>query len=64
MKPQICLGTAQFGLDYGVTNTSGKLLQETIAKILSEAQKENISMLDTASAYGDGENCGRVIDRK
>ena len=32
MKPQICLGTAQFGLDYGVTNKSGKLLKETISK--------------------------------
>ncbi len=65
MKPQICLGTAQFGLDYGVTNTSGKLLQKTIAKILSEAQKENISMLDTASAYGDAEKTiGQIIGKK
>ena len=65
MKPQICLGTAQFGLNYGITNKSGKLLKETIVNIISLAQKENINILDTASAYGDAEKIiGEVIGQR
>lgn len=65
MKPQICLGTAQFGLNYGITNTSGKLLKETIVNIINLAEKENINILDTASAYGNAEKIiGEVIGPK
>ncbi len=55
MKPSICLGTAQFGLDYGVTNTIGKLSMDCIEGILYKAQTEKINFIDTASAYGDAE---------
>ena len=43
MKPSICLGTAQFGLDYGVTNTIGKLSMDCIEGILYKAQTEKIN---------------------
>ena len=56
----IILGTAQFGLDYGVTNTSGKLNFDTIRKILGCAEKNNILTVDTAQAYGD---CEKIIGK-
>ena len=46
MKPSICLGTAQFGLDYGVTNTIGKLSMDCIEGILYKAQTEKINFID------------------
>ena len=52
---KLALGTAQFGLDYGVTNKQGKVCTEEIIKILSYAQKNDILTIDTASAYGDSE---------
>ena len=55
MTPVICLGTAQFGLAYGITNKSGKTKESEVAKILKEAKAKNITFLDTAQAYGDAE---------
>jgi len=52
---KLCLGTAQFGLDYGINNTSGKIPKEEIIKILNFAHNNGIIMLDTASAYGSSE---------
>ena len=51
----IVLGTAQFGLDYGIANKSGKVSDAEIKQILNIAQKNNIRMLDTAMDYGDCE---------
>lgn len=50
---KLILGTVQFGLNYGVNNTSGKPDQETVQKILSFAYDAGIRYLDTAEAYGD-----------
>jgi len=52
---KLCLGTAQFGLDYGINNTSGKIPKDEVFKILNLAYDNGINMLDTASAYGDSE---------
>ena len=54
-QSKICLGTAQFGLNYGVTNKSGKLSEEEIKKSLQIAFLNKISILDTSSSYGDAE---------
>jgi aryl-alcohol dehydrogenase-like predicted oxidoreductase len=51
----LALGTAQFGLDYGLTNFAGKLSSSEIERILQHAQARGISWLDTAAAYGDAE---------
>lgn len=60
----ITLGTVQFGLDYGITNTSGKPTDKEIDDILSLAYKENVKYLDTARAYGDSENqIGRYLSK-
>lgn len=52
---KLALGTVQFGLDYGVTNTSGKVSQEEVTRILNCALHNNINNLDTASVYGNSE---------
>lgn len=49
---RIVLGTAQFGLEYGINNTQGKPSTEKTFKILDYAKKSGISELDTANAYG------------
>jgi len=53
-KPMV-LGGVQFGLDYGITNKSGKASPREIANIIKQAITEGISYIDTASAYGDSE---------
>lgn len=52
---KIALGTAQFGLDYGVTNSSGKVSIDTVGSILAMAEANGVSVLDTAIAYGNSE---------
>lgn len=53
---EITLGTAQFGLAYGIANRSGKIDLETGREILASAKQHGIQMLDTAIAYGDSES--------
>jgi len=52
---KLALGTVQFGLDYGISNTSGQVsLQEAFA-ISKLAAAENVDLYDTAPAYGNSE---------
>jgi aryl-alcohol dehydrogenase-like predicted oxidoreductase len=53
---KLALGTVQFGIEYGISNTLGKTHQQEIKKILNLAKSENITTIDTASAYGNAEN--------
>ena len=50
------LGTAQFGLDYGITNTRGRVRLAEVKAMLAAAADAGITLLDTASAYGDSES--------
>ena len=34
----LCIGTAQFGLDYGITNSSGKISIKTVKEMLAIAR--------------------------
>lgn len=52
---KLALGTVQFGLDYGVTNTSGQVNQTEVERILDYCRKVGINTLDTAIAYGSSE---------
>ena len=52
---KIGLGTAQWGMQYGVSNTGGQTSSEEINRILEVAQCAGISMLDTAPVYGNAE---------
>ena len=49
------LGTAQFGMNYGVANTKGQIKKHEIEKILNFSLLNNISIIDTAIEYGDSE---------
>ena len=46
MAPQICLGTAQFGLPYGITNTAGQVAETEVRRILELAAQAGIELLD------------------
>jgi aryl-alcohol dehydrogenase-like predicted oxidoreductase len=52
---KLTLGTAQFGMNYGITNSQGKPSIEKVSEILDAATRNNIDMFDTASSYGDSE---------
>lgn len=52
---RLALGTAQFGLSYGIANQRGKVSCDEVAQILSIAKAAGVDTLDTAIAYGDSE---------
>ena len=52
---KLAIGTAQFGMDYGIGSSPGKVNISEVKKILEHAKLTNIDMLDTASAYGKSE---------
>ncbi len=52
---KLALGSANFGLDYGIKNDFGKISSSELSLILSEAQSAGIEIIDTAQAYGDSE---------
>lgn len=63
-QPQsiLTLGTAQFGLTYGITNQTGKPSQDAVNRLVQTAVDHGITHLDCAQAYGDAENrIGRAI---
>lgn len=55
MKPNLCMGTAQFGLPYGITNKAGQVEEQEVRALLAEAGSAGFIFLDTAQAYGDAE---------
>jgi aryl-alcohol dehydrogenase-like predicted oxidoreductase len=59
---KLALGTAQFGLDYGISNRQGKVSKTEIKEILDQAFSVGISTLDCAAMYGDSEQVlGQLI---
>ena len=52
---KLALGSANFGLDYGIANNSGKISRSKLNDILLFAQEAGIEVIDTAQAYGDSE---------
>lgn len=64
MAPKLCLGTASFGLSYGITNLDGKIPEHDVKNILSFAESAGIVFLDCAQGYGDAESVlGRAMGR-
>lgn len=49
------IGTAQFGLKYGITNKTGKIEHKEATNILKTCFKNDIKMFDTAKSYGTSE---------
>ena len=56
MSNKLILGTAQFGMNYGINNKIGEIQKNEIIKILNFCKKNNINHFDTASGYGESEN--------
>ena len=55
LTQKLCLGAAQFGLDYGIANKKGKVLRNEVFEILGYAHNLGIDMIDTAYSYGASE---------
>lgn len=58
---KLALGTAQFGMQYGVANHAGQPSEVEVKQILKIASSHGINTLDTAIVYGDcEERLGRI----
>ncbi|HAT1774453.1 TPA: aldo/keto reductase [Legionella pneumophila] len=56
------IGTAQFGMDYGISNVRGQCSEDEIRKIIESAVTHGIQVIDTAVAYGSSEEVlGRIL---
>lgn len=61
---ELCLGTVQFGMDYGILNTPMPPIENSI-KCLDYATQNGICAIDTATAYGQAEEIvGMFIKQK
>ncbi|MFM2360564.1 MAG: hypothetical protein RLY16_2557 [Bacteroidota bacterium] len=55
LRNKLGLGSVQFGVAYGISNTSGQTPAEEVSHILQIAQQQGVSLIDTASGYGNAE---------
>lgn len=55
LTERLALGTAQFGLAYGLNNQAGQPSAAAVAEVLAAAQAAGLTLLDTAAAYGNSE---------
>ena len=55
LTQKIGLGTVQFGTDYGISNSGGKVSEEQVSNIIKLFKNRGGCILDTASAYGTAE---------
>jgi len=53
---KLVLGSAQFGMDYGISNELGKVNEKEVRKILSLASLNGIYEVDTAINYGTSQS--------
>lgn len=56
MYKQLSIGTAQFGLDYGISNDSGRVSSTELSSIFRYMGSVGLFEFDTAQTYGDTEN--------
>jgi aryl-alcohol dehydrogenase-like predicted oxidoreductase len=52
----LILGTAQLGLDYGISNKMGRPSIENARNLLETSKKNGVFLIDTAHAYGNSES--------
>ena len=61
---ELCLGTVQFGLDYGIKGQKKPALSDSV-KMLDYATQNGICAIDTAEAYGTAEDVvGEFLKKK
>ena len=51
--PELALGTAQFGLNYGITNAIGQVSTSLVRDLLVKADNSGVVFIDTAQSYGN-----------
>lgn len=65
VESKLAIGTANFGLNYGISNVGGKLADEDLKNILNLAFQSNLNTIDTAQAYGNSEyRLGQITTEK
>jgi len=52
---RLCIGTAQFGMPYGIANCSGVPDQAQVTRMMAIALDHGVRHFDTAQDYGDSE---------
>tara|TARA_Y100000589_G_C27095637_1_gene605807 strand:+ start:66 stop:965 length:900 start_codon:yes stop_codon:yes gene_type:complete len=55
---KLVLGTAQFGMNYGIANKTGKIKKSEMLNILKISMSNGVKTLDTAAGYG---NCQKEL---
>ena len=61
---ELCLGTVQFGMNYGIRGQKKPTVSEAI-RMLDYATQNGISTIDTANAYGTAEDVvGEFLEKK
>jgi aryl-alcohol dehydrogenase-like predicted oxidoreductase len=61
---RIAIGSAQFGKNYGLSNTYGQSDKDEVKKILQYAIDNGVALIDTAPSYGQAEDVlGEVINK-
>lgn len=53
---KLVLGTAQFGMNYGINNDRGQVTPNEVNDILTEAGESGLCFIDTAYGYGNSED--------
>lgn len=62
---KLSLGTVQFGLDYGIANSTGQPDIHDVKEIIDYVLENGINCFDTASAYGNSEEVlGKVLNKE
>lgn len=60
LNKKLCIGTAQFGTKYGISNKSGKIKKKELDKLFLILKKEKIKFLDTSIDY---KNCEKILNK-
>ena len=61
---RLSLGTAQFGMKYGINNRFGKIKIHEAKNILNYCEKLGIRSIDSAISYGDAEKILEKLELK
>lgn len=60
LNKKLCIGTAQFGTKYGISNKSGKIKKKELDKLFFILKKKKIKFLDTSLNY---RNCEKILNK-
>lgn len=64
-RSKIALGSAQFGMPYGINNQRGQIPKSEVFEILSLGRSSRLCLIDTAGVYGNSEEIiGEYLQRE